>query len=80
MEAMRVLPPAPRLQVTTAVDLAELRRKEEAALMTYGWIDKNAGVVRLPIGRAIDLIVERGLPPGKPVPASKPQSGGGKSR
>jgi hypothetical protein len=70
-----VLPPAPRLQVTTSVDLAGLREKEDEALATYGWVDKNAGVVRLPIGRAIDLIVERGLPAPKLVSASKPQGG-----
>jgi hypothetical protein len=62
MEAQRVLPPAPRLQVTTAVDIEQLRQREEQALTTYGWVDKNAGVVRIPVSRAIDLIVERGLP------------------
>lgn len=29
---------------------------------TYGWVDKDGGVVRLPIERAKQLIVERGLP------------------
>jgi hypothetical protein len=29
---------------------------------TYGWIDRNGGVVRLPIDRAMDLVLERGLP------------------
>jgi hypothetical protein len=62
MEAQRVLPPAPRLQVTTAVDIEQLRQREEQALTTYGWVDKNAGVVRIPVSRAIDLMVERGLP------------------
>jgi hypothetical protein len=31
-------------------------------LTTYGWMDQNAGVVRLPIERAKELILERGLP------------------
>ena len=29
---------------------------------TYGWVDKNAGVVRMPIDRAKRLLLERGLP------------------
>ena len=31
-------------------------------LNTYGWVDKNAGVVRIPIGEAMKLTIERGLP------------------
>jgi hypothetical protein len=72
MEAQRVLPPAPRLQTTTAADIVELHKKEDEILRNYGWVDRNAGVVRLPIDRAMELIVERGLPQPKPVAASKP--------
>jgi hypothetical protein len=64
--------PGPRLQVAPEVDLAAFRAREEAELDNYGWIDRKAGVVRLPIERAMDLIVERGLPvsgqPGAPPP------------
>ena len=28
----------------------------------YGWVDKNAGVVRIPVERAIDVLAEKGLP------------------
>jgi hypothetical protein len=28
----------------------------------YGWVDRQAGVVRLPIERAMELVLERGLP------------------
>lgn len=37
--------------------LADLRAKEKAAAGTYGWVDQGAGVVRLPVDRAIDLVV-----------------------
>src|SRR5690348_14650650 len=33
--------------------LREIREKEAKDATTYGWIDKNAGVVRLPIERAM---------------------------
>jgi hypothetical protein len=39
-----------------AARLAELRGKEQAAA-TYGWVDQPAGVVRLPIERAMELVV-----------------------
>ena len=37
--------------------LAELRQKEQAAATTYGWVDQQKGVVRLPIERAMELTV-----------------------
>ncbi len=37
--------------------LAELRGKEHTAATTYGWVDQNAGVVRLPLDRAMELTV-----------------------
>jgi hypothetical protein len=33
-------------------------------LNTYGWVDKNAGKVRLPIDRAMDELAQKGLPVG----------------
>jgi len=37
--------------------LAEHRQKELADASSYGWIDQKAGIVRLPIDRAIELTV-----------------------
>jgi hypothetical protein len=54
--------PEPRLQVAPEVDLAALRARDDAALNTYGWVDRKAGVVRIPIERAMDLVAQRGLP------------------
>ena len=58
----RVLPPEPRLQVDPSHDLAEIRAAEDAVLKGYGWVDRKAGVVRIPVDRAMELLVERGLP------------------
>jgi len=60
--AMRRLPPEPRLQTDPRDDLASLRGREDRILTSYGWVDKNAGVVRIPIDEAMKLTVERGLP------------------
>jgi len=37
--------------------LVELRAKEAAAASSYGWVDEKAGVVRLPIDRAVELTI-----------------------
>lgn len=40
-------------------NLRDVRAKEATDATTYGWVDKNAGVVRLPIERAMDLTAEK---------------------
>ncbi|HJQ84172.1 MAG TPA: hypothetical protein VKA21_08855, partial [Candidatus Binatia bacterium] len=50
-------PPEPRLEVAPAAELQALRREEEARLHGYGWVDRDAGIVRIPIERAIELTV-----------------------
>jgi hypothetical protein len=55
-------PPEPRLQTNPRQDLRDLRTREEDVLGNYGWVDKNAGVVRIPIADAMKLTVQRGLP------------------
>jgi len=55
-------PPEPRLQTDPRRDLADMRANEDEVLESYGWVDKNAGVVRIPIEAAMRLTLERGLP------------------
>ena len=64
------LPPQPRLQADPVQDLKQLRANEERVLESYGWVDRANGVVRIPVDHAIDLIVEKGLPP-KPEAGAK---------
>jgi hypothetical protein len=54
--------PAPQLEVNERTELNGERLREEDTLSTYGWVDQNAGKVRIPIDRAMDLLVQRGLP------------------
>lgn len=62
------VPPEPRLQTNPREDLKVLRDQEQQILSTYGWVDKNGGVVRIPIEDAMKLTVQRGLP-------TRPQQG-----
>ncbi len=56
------LPPKPRLQTDSLEDLRQLHEREDALLLHYGWVDQSKGRVRIPIDRAMALLVERGLP------------------
>ncbi len=58
----RQLPPEPRLQVLPQLDLRAILTNERSILDSYGWVDRQAGIVRMPIERAIELLTERGLP------------------
>ncbi len=53
--------PKPLLQVSPAMDLEEFRTREEKELHSYGWLNRTAGVVRIPIERAMDLVLQEGL-------------------
>ncbi|HYR46504.1 MAG TPA: hypothetical protein VER78_05820 [Thermoanaerobaculia bacterium] len=61
-------PPEPRLEPFPLAPGLRLRAEEDAILTTYGWVDKKAGVARIPIDRAMEILAERGLPPSKPMP------------
>ena len=54
--------PGPALLLTEPTVLDAFRSGEEATLSSYGWVDRNAGIVRIPIERAKELLLERGLP------------------
>lgn len=54
--------PQPQLLVNEPANLNQFRAQEHLKLTTYGWVDQNAGVVRIPVERAKDLLLERGLP------------------
>lgn len=58
----RARPPEPNLEETPTLDLERERAAENELLTTYGWLDQQNGVVRIPIERAIDLVAQRGLP------------------
>jgi hypothetical protein len=54
--------PQPRLEENERMQLRPFIEDQERKLATYDWVDKNRGTVRIPIDRAMELIVERGLP------------------
>ncbi|HEV8383232.1 MAG TPA: hypothetical protein VGQ11_00060 [Candidatus Acidoferrales bacterium] len=61
-ESTRALPPTPRLQTAPQQDLSSYRAGQQENLKSFGWVDQKNGVVRIPIDRAMDLLLQQGLP------------------
>jgi len=54
--------PTPRLESNERWDLDDIRTQEEQTLNSFGWVNEKTGVARIPIARAMELTVQRGLP------------------
>jgi len=72
--------PQPRLEENERTQLSQVIADQDRKLATYNWVDKDKDIVQIPIDRAMDLIVERGLPvlpqgsTAQAVPANKQKS------
>jgi hypothetical protein len=56
-------PPAPLLQRDPVTDMTEMREREDRELNQAAWVDRQQGVVRLPVEDAIDIVAARGVAP-----------------
>jgi hypothetical protein len=56
------MPQGPGVQANPPADLSALRLEEDAILDNYAWVDREHGIVRIPIARAMELLVQKGLP------------------
>ncbi len=81
----RKLPPDVRLQTAAPIDLQHYRDEQDKILNEYRWVDPKAGVVRIPVDRAMELLLQKGYPvrngsaskgpmntPGEPSPPGRP--------
>lgn len=55
-------PPDPQLEIKPSRNLAQHRAAENRLLHHYRWIDKEQGVVQIPVERAMELVAKEGLP------------------
>ena len=53
---------APMLEHDERGQFGDFLLKQEQQLNSYGWVDEQAGIAHIPIERAMQLTVERGLP------------------
>jgi hypothetical protein len=55
--------PTPRLQTDDGnQEIADMHAREDLLLDYYSWVDRSSGKIRIPISRAMQLIVQHGLP------------------
>lgn len=71
---LRPLPPAPRIQANPETDIQEYLDSENQFLNSSGWIDKKNGIVRIPIDRAMQLLLRQGLPVRNQNPGTAPST------
>lgn len=72
-EQARALPPQPRLQPEPKVDLENMREAQQAALNSYGWVDRQNDTVHIPIELAMKLVLDGRLPV-RPAAGGEPAS------
>ncbi len=60
---------APMLETNERGQMLDFLMNQENQLNSYGWVDEKSGVAHIPVERAMDLMVQRGVPvysgPGK---------------
>lgn len=54
--------PAPRLEADPVADGRRLAHRARERLEAYGWVDRQAGIARIPLAEAQRLLVARGWP------------------
>jgi hypothetical protein len=71
VRAPAIINPHTDLAAASGEQLRALRAEEDLVLDHYRWIDKKQKTVRLPIGRAMELVVQRGLPSREEAPTNE---------
>ncbi|MBZ9797277.1 hypothetical protein [Mesorhizobium sp. ES1-4] len=67
---------SPVLQRSPGADLATFRKQEDEELGKLAWVDRGAGMARIPIEDAMKLVATRGLPDWADAAASATQDCG----
>jgi len=63
-----VMPPEPQVQENPRRDLASYINQQQFELHRYDVVNRQSGAVTIPIERAMDLLVQRGIPAQKAPP------------
>lgn len=58
----RQLPPEPRLQSSPRMDLENYLNTQRNEIDGYSWVDRQNGIVRIPVERAMELLLKQGFP------------------
>lgn len=77
-ENARTIPPLPRLQVAPQKEIHDYWESEQGLVNSYGWVDRQRGVVRIPVDRAMRILLQRGFPARSPL--NMKAAGGGEQK
>ena len=58
---LHIKPPGPMLQTDAQADLQRFRAEEDKKLNAYYWVDKQKGIVHIPIGAAMQKLAQTGI-------------------
>ena len=68
-------PPQPDLEPNPVGSYREFRRAENEKLNDYGWVDREKGIVHIPIQQAMRQLTQQGLPAIQPTNQMSPMNG-----
>ena len=65
---LTTLPPEPRLQTNPPAELRRFEAEAAQQLASYGWVDRQHGIARIPVAEAMQRLAEQGIAdwPGAP--------------
>jgi hypothetical protein len=62
LERAPFTPPQPRLQTDPGADAGAYRAQADHVLNSYGWVDRQHGIARIPIAEAMRRLAVQGWP------------------
>ncbi|MGH9344726.1 MAG: hypothetical protein ACRD19_13320 [Terriglobia bacterium] len=68
------MPPAPLIQEHPGQELQGYLKEQNQILDSYGWVDRKAGAVRIPISQAMNMLLQKGLPVRTGAPTLAPSA------
>ncbi len=76
VEASDQVPPKPRLEAHPSANGARVVAEARQSLLHYGWVDRDAGLARIPVERAMSILADSGWPSAQrsAVEAGPPQT------
>jgi len=70
----------PRLQIDDAADLAKFEKEQQAQIDGYAWVDRSQDIIRIPVDRAMAIVVAKGAGAYGPIEAPAAAANGGATK
>ena len=70
----------PRLQINDAADLAKFEKEQKAQIDGYAWVDRSHDIIRIPVDRAMAMVVAKGTNAYDPIETPAAAANGGPTK